>query len=83
MTITARFSSICPICKCPISIGAQVNWVKGNKATHTSCGASGAKSSSYSGGTGRRTGCACGSREDGDGQLIPSRHNCRSCNHDA
>lgn len=32
---------------------------------------------------GRRTGCSCGSREDSSGQLIPSRNNCASCEHDA
>lgn len=31
----------------------------------------------------RRTGCSCGSREDYNGDLIPSGRNCASCEHDA
>lgn len=31
----------------------------------------------------RRTGCACGSREDSYGDLIHSDRNCASCEHDA
>ena len=32
---------------------------------------------------GRRTGCSCGSREDKNGDLIPSPRNCAQCEHDA
>jgi hypothetical protein len=36
---------------------------------------------SYRGG--RRTGCSCGSREDRNGNLIPSSRNCAQCEYDA
>lgn len=41
------------------------------------------KAARVTGRAGRRTGCACGSREDSHGQLIPSRYNCSHCEHDA
>ena len=37
MVITARFASTCPRCNNPIAVGAQVNWERGSKATHTVC----------------------------------------------
>ena len=42
-----------------------------------------ATSSSSSRRRGRRTGCSCGSREDQYGEVIPSPHNCRSCQFEA
>jgi hypothetical protein len=38
MTITARFSSVCPACSGRIRAGEQINWRKGTKATHLDCG---------------------------------------------
>ena len=37
MTITAKFSSVCPSCGGAISPGQQVEWEKGQKARHTDC----------------------------------------------
>lgn len=37
MTITAKYSSICPACGHGIIPGTQVEWSKGTKARHTSC----------------------------------------------
>ena len=39
MTITARFASTCPRCGKRITIGDQVEWQRGQKATHVSCSA--------------------------------------------
>lgn len=87
MTITAKFASICPCCNVRITPGAKVEWTKGSPARHVTCGAaSTTTTTSYArkvAGPGRRTGCSCGSREDGNGNLISSGRNCSSCNHDA
>jgi hypothetical protein len=37
MTITARFSSICPNCRQPISVGERVEWSRGHAAQHVTC----------------------------------------------
>lgn len=37
MTITAKFESTCPSCRQPIAVGAQVNWERGQKASHVEC----------------------------------------------
>lgn len=37
MTITAKFSSICPCCNNRIEAGTKVEWTKGNKARHVAC----------------------------------------------
>jgi uncharacterized protein DUF6011 len=37
MTINARFESTCPLCGNRIAIGDQVNWERGQKATHLQC----------------------------------------------
>ena len=45
MTITAKFSTICPCCNGRISAGDKVEWTKGTKARHVACaGAPGAAS---------------------------------------
>jgi hypothetical protein len=36
--ITAKFASTCPCCGKPIAVGSKVNWSKGSKGTHVSCG---------------------------------------------
>jgi hypothetical protein len=37
MSITARYSSVCPTCNQPISPGDQVEWQRGAKAIHVVC----------------------------------------------
>lgn len=37
MLITAKFNSTCPKCGQYINVGTQVNWEKGQKATHAKC----------------------------------------------
>lgn len=37
MTITAKFSSICPCCNGRIEAGTKVEWSKGSKARHITC----------------------------------------------
>lgn len=37
MTITARFASQCGRCGQAIAVGSQINWVRGQKATHIAC----------------------------------------------
>lgn len=37
MTITAKFSSVCPICNQKINKGDKVEWKKGEKAKHVAC----------------------------------------------
>lgn len=37
MTITAKFSTICPVCGQRITTGQQVNWTRGSAAQHVSC----------------------------------------------
>lgn len=37
MTITAKFSGICPCCNTAIRAGEQVEWTKGSKARHPRC----------------------------------------------
>lgn len=37
MTITAKFSTICPCCNGRIEVGSKVEWSKGSKARHVSC----------------------------------------------
>ena len=39
MIIIAKFASVCPCCSAPIAVGSKVEWSKGSKATHASCGA--------------------------------------------
>lgn len=39
MVITAKFASVCPVCSARISVGAKVEWSKGEKARHTACAA--------------------------------------------
>jgi hypothetical protein len=39
MTITAKFASFCPTCGKTIKRGEKVEWTKGEKARHTTCGA--------------------------------------------
>lgn len=40
MTITARYPGTCPTCHAPITPGQQIEWTKGAKPRHTTCGAS-------------------------------------------
>lgn len=42
MIITARYASVCPVCRHAIAEGAQVEWSKGAKAMHPGCAADGA-----------------------------------------
>ena len=37
MTITAKFSTICPVCGQRIATGQKVNWIRGSAAQHVSC----------------------------------------------
>lgn len=88
MTITAKYASICPCCNVAIIPGTPVEWSKGSKARHVTCGARTASPApSVAARTsrpyrGKWTGCSCGSREI-DGDLVPSDRNCSSCEHDA
>lgn len=91
MTITAKYAATCPVCNCAITPGQKIEWSKGSKARHTVCGATGTattqtasapKSRGQYARSGKWTGCSCGSREDGYGQLIPARNNCWTCQHD-
>lgn len=40
MVITAKFASVCPACNARIEVGSKVEWSKGEKARHVSCGSS-------------------------------------------
>jgi len=40
MTITAKFSSICPCCNGRINAGEKVEWSRGRKARHVRCAGS-------------------------------------------
>ena len=40
MTITAKFSTICPCCNGRIEAGTKVEWTKGSKARHVGCAGS-------------------------------------------
>jgi len=40
MTITAKFSSICPCCSVRIAVGSKVEWSKGSPARHVACASS-------------------------------------------
>ena len=46
MIISAKFPSVCPKCSHPISVGTQIEWTKGSKATHAKCPGAEAKSPS-------------------------------------
>ena len=37
MTIIAKYSGTCPLCRKPIAPGQQVDWQRGAKATHVNC----------------------------------------------
>ncbi|QSF43498.1 hypothetical protein [Paenibacillus tianjinensis] len=37
MVIKAKFASICPVCSKGIEVGSNVEWSKGQKATHAGC----------------------------------------------
>lgn len=92
MVITAKFASVCPACNARIEVGSKVEWTKGEKARHVSCGSSTAAGAlvgvvkvsrpSYTARRsyelyGRRTGCRCGSI---DGK--PRESDCRQCQYD-
>ena len=51
MTITAKFSTICPCCNTRITAGSKVEWTKGSPARHVACAGSApaAKPTTYSG----------------------------------
>lgn len=38
MIITAKFASVCPCCNARIEVGSKVEWTKGSRASHVSCG---------------------------------------------
>jgi endogenous inhibitor of DNA gyrase (YacG/DUF329 family) len=38
MTITAKFSSTCPVCHGRIAAGERVSWQRGQRAQHLGCG---------------------------------------------
>jgi hypothetical protein len=99
MTITAKYAGTCPICRQSIAPGQKVEWAKGSQARHVACATATPQAAPVwsrgerimvadlprggrRGGS-RRTGCSCGSREDYNGDLIPSDRNCASCEHDA
>ena len=66
MTITAKFSGKCSVCGGAISVGARVEWTKGEGARHTTC--AGAKATSAAAPrTGRRTARAGTTYERGMG----------------
>lgn len=47
MIITAKYASVCPVCRQRIQVGSRVRWSKGSQAQHTACaGASGSRSTS-------------------------------------
>jgi hypothetical protein len=96
MTITAKYASVCSVCRQSIAPGAKIEWAKGAPVKHASCAGAAATPSAgpaLSSGpgvgahaarrAGRWTGCQCGSREDSHGDLIPSARNCATCEHDA
>lgn len=71
MVITAKFSSTCPCCSEPITVGSKVEWSKGQKARHVACAgkpavASTARRSSY-GRSAYRNGTAGGRAYGWDG----------------
>ena len=37
MQIVAKFTSVCPVCRTRIEVGAKVEWSKGEKARHVAC----------------------------------------------
>ncbi len=43
MTITAKFSTVCPSCGARIEAGEKVEWAKGSKARHVRCVTAGGK----------------------------------------
>lgn len=49
MTITAKFSTICPCCNQRIEAGSKVEWTKGSKARHVACAAKPGATSAPSG----------------------------------
>jgi hypothetical protein len=63
MVITAKFASVCPACNARIEVGSKVEWSKGEKARHVSCGGSSAAAApSSSPTTAAKPGCCtkCG-----------------------
>ena len=61
MTITAKFSTICPCCNVRIAAGTKVEWTKGSPARHVACVGSAVSPAPRR--TVRRTGASYG-RED-------------------
>jgi len=54
MTITAKFTSICPVCNVRITPGTKVEWSRGSQARHVACTAAApaaraARSTAYTG----------------------------------
>ena len=43
MTISAKFSTICPVCHGRIAIGDEIEWSKGSPAKHEACDRAAAK----------------------------------------
>ncbi len=84
MTITAKYAATCSACRRPILPGQRIEWSKGQPVRHTTCGTADSTSApARNRRPGKWTGCACGSREDQHGQLIPARNNCAQCEFDA
>lgn len=82
MIITAKFASVCPCCSARIAVGSKVEWSKGEKARHVTCGGaaasvSGARSQAPARRRGTWTGCSCGSVEE-----YARPGDCYSCRHD-
>ena len=55
MTITAKFRGTCTACGNTITVGETINWVRGAGASHVTCGAALAPSTTV-----RRLRCRCG-----------------------
>ena len=49
MTITAKFSTICPCCSKSIAPGSKVEWTKGSPARHVTCKAPAVDARPYTG----------------------------------
>jgi hypothetical protein len=85
MTITAKYPATCTVCRTPVRPGDKIEWSKGSPVRHANCGGATTTTAPARRPSrpGKWTGCACGSREDSHGDLIPSPRNCASCEHDA
>jgi hypothetical protein len=79
MIITAKFASTCPCCSKPIAVGSKVNWSKGTKASHVSCGASSVASAPVASSTRRRARFTYCEGWGADNPHAPRHGHCAEC----